>query len=60
MDRTLVESCVETTPYSWYVDPAVPAAERERIFRRSWQYAGHTGELRPGQLLPHPGGRAAR
>ena len=53
MDRTLVESRVETTPYSWYADPAVLAAERERIFRRSWQYAGHTGELDgPGSLFP--------
>jgi choline monooxygenase len=43
MDRTLAS--VQTTPYSWYVDPEVLAAERERIFRRSWQYAGHTGEL---------------
>ncbi len=53
MDRTLVESRVETTPYSWYVDPAVAAAERESIFRRSWQYAGHTGELAgPGSFFP--------
>ena len=53
MGRTLVESRVETTPYSWYVDPAVAAAERESIFRRSWQYAGHTGELAgPGSFFP--------
>ena len=45
MGRTQVESRVETLPYSWYADPAVAAAERERIFRRSWQYAGHIGEL---------------
>ena len=43
----------ETLPYSWYADPAVAAAERERIFRRSWQYAGHTGELNgPGSMFP--------
>ena len=53
MDRALADVSVETTPYSWYVDPAVLAAERERIFRRSWQYAGHTGELDgPGSLFP--------
>ena len=53
MDRALADVSVETTPYSWYVDPAVLTAERERIFRRSWQYAGHTGELDgPGSLFP--------
>ncbi|HEU0023413.1 MAG TPA: aromatic ring-hydroxylating dioxygenase subunit alpha [Thermoleophilaceae bacterium] len=53
MDRTLVESRVETLPYSWYVDPAVAAAEHDRIFLRSWQYAGHLGELAgPGSLFP--------
>jgi phenylpropionate dioxygenase-like ring-hydroxylating dioxygenase large terminal subunit len=50
---TEVESRVETLPYSWYTDPAVAAAEGDRIFRRSWQYAGHTGELDgPGSLFP--------
>jgi choline monooxygenase len=35
----------ETYPWSWYSDPAVLAAERERIFRRAWHYVGHTGRL---------------
>src|SRR3954449_7450541 len=53
MGRTQVQSRVETLPYSWYADPAVAAAERDRIFRRSWQYAGHTGELSgPGSMFP--------
>ena len=53
MGRTQVESRVETLPYSWYADPAVAAAERDRIFRRSWQYAGHTGELNgTGSMFP--------
>ena len=53
MGRTQVESRVETLPYSWYADPTVAAAERDRIFRRSWQYAGHTGELNgPGSMFP--------
>jgi choline monooxygenase len=48
-----VASRVETLPYSWYVDDAVVAAERETIFRRSWQYVGHLGELDgPGSLFP--------
>jgi phenylpropionate dioxygenase-like ring-hydroxylating dioxygenase large terminal subunit len=58
MGRTHVESRAETLPYSWYADPAVAAEERERIFRRSWQYAGHLGELDgPGSMFPtHVGG----
>jgi phenylpropionate dioxygenase-like ring-hydroxylating dioxygenase large terminal subunit len=35
----------ETLPYSWYTDPDVLARERERLFARSWQYAGHTAGL---------------
>jgi choline monooxygenase len=34
-----------TIPWAWYSDPAILALEHERIFRRSWQYAGHLGEL---------------
>ena len=29
-----------TIPFDWYADPAVLRLERERIFRRTWQYAG--------------------
>jgi phenylpropionate dioxygenase-like ring-hydroxylating dioxygenase large terminal subunit len=49
---------VETLPYRWYSDPAVAAAENERIFRRSWQYVGHLGEFEgPGSMFPtHVGG----
>ncbi len=34
-----------TIPFDWYADPAVLQLERERIFRRTWQYAGHTGQV---------------
>ena len=34
-----------TLPWSWYTDPAVLTLERERIFRRSWQYVGRQGEV---------------
>ena len=34
-----------TIPWDWYVDPAVARLEQERIFRRTWQYAGHTGDV---------------
>ena len=40
-----------TLPWGWYSDPAVLELERERIFRRSWQYVGHTGEVaEPGSF----------
>lgn len=40
-----------TIPWDWYSDPTVLQLEQERIFRRTWQYAGHTGELRePGSF----------
>jgi choline monooxygenase len=41
-----------TVPWSWYSDPAILAREMERIFRCSWQYAGHLGELQgPGSYF---------
>ncbi len=41
-----------TVPWSWYSDPAILAAEMERIFRCSWQYAGHLGDLQgPGSYF---------
>jgi choline monooxygenase len=42
-----------TLPWDWYTDPAVQALEVERIFRRSWHYVGHLGQLADaGDLLP--------
>ena len=32
-------------PWDWYLDPAVARVEQEAIFRHTWQYAGHTGEV---------------
>ena len=41
-----------TVPWSWYSDPSILAREMERIFRCSWQYAGHLGELQgPGSYF---------
>jgi phenylpropionate dioxygenase-like ring-hydroxylating dioxygenase large terminal subunit len=41
-----------TVPWSWYSDPAILALEMKRIFRCSWQYAGHLGELQgPGSYF---------
>jgi choline monooxygenase len=44
---------LRTLPWSWYSDPTVLDLERERIFRRSWQYVGHAGEV------PEPGSFSA-
>ncbi len=42
-----------TIPWSWYSDPSILELERERIFRCSWQYVGHVGELQgPGSYFP--------
>jgi phenylpropionate dioxygenase-like ring-hydroxylating dioxygenase large terminal subunit len=40
-------------PWDWYVDPAVARLEHKTIFRRTWQYTGHTGEVaEPGSFAP--------
>jgi phenylpropionate dioxygenase-like ring-hydroxylating dioxygenase large terminal subunit len=39
-------------PARWYADPALLVREQERIFRRSWQYAGRAEQLAvPGGYL---------
>jgi phenylpropionate dioxygenase-like ring-hydroxylating dioxygenase large terminal subunit len=41
-----------TIPFDWYSDPAVLRLERERIFRRAWQYAGRTDRAaEPGSFF---------
>ncbi|MBW3592715.1 MAG: Rieske (2Fe-2S) protein, partial [Actinobacteria bacterium] len=48
--RALVDGY--TLPASWYSDPDVLRREQERIFRRSWQYAGRAEELAdPGDYV---------
>jgi phenylpropionate dioxygenase-like ring-hydroxylating dioxygenase large terminal subunit len=43
---------MRTIPWEWYTDPAVLRLEQERIFRSSWQYAAHTGEVpEPGSFV---------
>ena len=34
-----------TLPFDWYSDPAVLRLERERIFGRTWQYAGRADQV---------------
>jgi choline monooxygenase len=34
-----------TLPWSWYADETVLRREQERIFRRTWQYVGHLGQV---------------
>jgi choline monooxygenase len=43
----------QTLPWSWYSDPEVLRREQERIFRHSWHYVGHSGQVE------HPGDRFA-
>ena len=41
-----------TIPFDWYADPAVLRLERERIFRRTWQYAGRVEQAaEPGSFF---------
>src|SRR5690242_1450502 len=41
-----------TLPYSWYSDPEILRREQEHIFRSSWQYVGHSGQLpQPGSFF---------
>jgi phenylpropionate dioxygenase-like ring-hydroxylating dioxygenase large terminal subunit len=42
-------SLTETLPSEWYVEPAYLEDEHERVFDRSWQYAG------PAELVAEPG-----
>jgi choline monooxygenase len=40
-----------TLPYDWYSDPAVLRLERERVFRRAWQYAARADQVaEPGSF----------
>jgi phenylpropionate dioxygenase-like ring-hydroxylating dioxygenase large terminal subunit len=49
---------MRSNPWSWYEDPAIARLERDRIFRRAWQYAGRREELTaPGSFAAaHVGG----
>jgi choline monooxygenase len=41
-----------TLPFDWYSDPAVLRLERDRIFRRAWQYAGRADQVaEPGSYF---------
>ncbi len=41
-----------TLPARWYADEAVFQEEKRRIFHRSWQYVGHTGQAaKPGDFI---------
>jgi phenylpropionate dioxygenase-like ring-hydroxylating dioxygenase large terminal subunit len=43
---------VETLPWSWYTDPEILRREHDLVFRRHWQYVGHTGALaEPGSFF---------
>src|SRR5437868_7311007 len=39
-------------PWAWYSDPETLRLEQARIFRSSWQYAGHVGQVsEPGSFF---------
>jgi phenylpropionate dioxygenase-like ring-hydroxylating dioxygenase large terminal subunit len=41
-----------TLPYRWYSDPEILRREQERVFARTWQYAGRADEVaEPGSYL---------
>ncbi|MHB1241799.1 MAG: aromatic ring-hydroxylating oxygenase subunit alpha [Gaiellaceae bacterium] len=41
-----------TLPFDWYSDPAVLRLERDRIFRRAWQYVGRADQVaEPGAFF---------
>ncbi|WIG60397.1 MAG: Benzoate 1,2-dioxygenase [Ktedonobacterales bacterium] len=41
-----------TLPADWYTDPAMFTRERQRIFRKSWQYVGLTEQIaKPGDFF---------
>src|SRR5215470_5604935 len=39
----------KTLPATWYTDPVLYSQERDKIFRRTWQYVG------PAEQLASPG-----
>ena len=46
-----------TLPYDWYSDPAVLRLERERIFRRTWQYVARADQVaEPGSFCTSEAG----
>src|SRR5579884_1832844 len=58
MVRRYIRPIEQTLPYAWYVAPEILRREQERIFRGSWQYAGHLGELQgPGSYFTTRAGR---
>jgi choline monooxygenase len=45
-------SCAWSIPAPFYIDPEVFNQEKERIFTRTWQVAGHRGQLaKPGDFF---------
>ncbi len=51
-ERTNDTGKASTIPSRWYLDPAMLARERERIFSRTWQWVGRSEDVsRPGDTF---------
>jgi phenylpropionate dioxygenase-like ring-hydroxylating dioxygenase large terminal subunit len=46
-----------TLPWAWYADPEVLRLEGRRIFARTWQYVGHTGQVAGGGFFAATAGQ---
>ena len=52
---------LSTLPYAWYSDPEQLRREQEAIFRSTWQYAGHAGQVAdPGSFFTTTAGLTSR
>jgi carnitine monooxygenase subunit len=54
---TTVPGVERTLPWTWYADPEVLRREGERIFARTWQYVGHTGQVADGGFFAATAGQ---
>ena len=47
-----------TLPAAWYSDPGILRLEQDRIFRRTWQYAGRADQVaEPGDFFTYRAGQ---
>jgi phenylpropionate dioxygenase-like ring-hydroxylating dioxygenase large terminal subunit len=54
---TTVPAVERTLPWSWYANPEVLRLEGDRIFARTWQYVGHSGQVAEGGFFAATAGQ---